>query len=116
MRHAPGYSLDDYVAARRPRFGYVRELDSLLEDDAVLVCPTMCVEGVLADGRGSGANTAGTDSAAYNTQVANLTGHPALSEPAGISANGVPFGVQISGPRVAHDLVLAGGDDCEDEN
>jgi Asp-tRNA(Asn)/Glu-tRNA(Gln) amidotransferase A subunit family amidase len=116
MRHAERYSLEDYVAARRRRFGYVRELDVLLGDDAVLVCPTMCVEGFLADGRVPGADAAGTDSAVYNTQVANLTGHPALSVPAGISANGVPFGIQITGPRFADDLVLAVAAAWETEN
>ena len=38
-----------------------------------------------------------------------MTGHPALSVPAGVSANGVPFGLQITGPRFADDLVLALG-------
>ncbi|HVD71767.1 MAG TPA: amidase, partial [Actinomycetota bacterium] len=35
--------------------------------------------------------------------------HPALSLPAGRSPNGVPFGVQLTGPRFADDLVLAVG-------
>jgi amidase/aspartyl-tRNA(Asn)/glutamyl-tRNA(Gln) amidotransferase subunit A len=56
-----------------------------------------------------GSDHAGTPSEAYNTQLANMTGHPALSVPAGISGNGVPFGLQITGPRFADDLVLAVG-------
>ena len=51
----------------------------------------------------------GTPASAYNTQAANITGHPALSVPAGISPNGVPFGMQITGPRFADDMVLAVG-------
>ncbi len=35
-----------------------------------------------------------------------MTGHPALSVPAGGSPNGVPFGLQITGPRFADELVL----------
>jgi Asp-tRNA(Asn)/Glu-tRNA(Gln) amidotransferase A subunit family amidase len=116
LRHATRYSLEDYVAARRRRFGYARELDELLGEDAVLVCPTMCVEGFLADGRMVGEEEPGTDSQAYNTQVANLTGHPALSVPAGRSSNGVPFGLQITGPRFADDLVLSVGDSWESAN
>jgi Asp-tRNA(Asn)/Glu-tRNA(Gln) amidotransferase A subunit family amidase len=35
----------------------------------------------------------------YNTGVVNMTGNPALSIPAGVSANGVPFGLQIVAPH-----------------
>ncbi len=73
------------------------------------MCPTMCVEGFYADGRMVGAEHAGTESPAYNTQIANISGHPALSVPAGRSPNGVPFGIQITGPRFADDVVLAVG-------
>ncbi len=110
MEHAATLSVDDYVAARRHRFTMVKQLDHLLGDDAVLVCPTMCVEGFYADGRMPGSEEAGTDDDdAYNTETANMTGHPALSVPAGRSPNGVPFGIQITGPRFADDLVLAVG-------
>ena len=36
--------LDDYMVARRRRFEYVRELDLLLGDDAVLLTPTNCFQ------------------------------------------------------------------------
>ncbi|MEX1265096.1 MAG: amidase family protein [Actinomycetota bacterium] len=42
-------------------------------------------------------------------KVTNITAHPSLSVPAGLSANGVPFGLQITGPRWADDMVLAAG-------
>jgi Asp-tRNA(Asn)/Glu-tRNA(Gln) amidotransferase A subunit family amidase len=103
--HARRTSVEDYVAARRRRFEMVKLLDELLEGDAVLVAPTMCEEGFLFDGRmpnGQGSVTAG----AYNTTTANMTGHPALSLPAGRSANGVPFGLMVTGPRFADDVLL----------
>jgi len=104
------FTADDYLAARRRRFEAVKVLDRLLADDAVLVTPTMCVEGFYADGRlPGGGDEPGAPSSAYNTQVANITGHPALSLPAGRSPNGVPFGIQITGPRFADDMVLAVG-------
>lgn len=109
LEYAARVRVDDYLAARRRRFVFTRILDELLGDDAILVSPTMAVEGFFADGRMPGAEEPGTDSPAYNTQAANITGHPALSVPAGISANGVPFGLQITGPRFADDLVLAVG-------
>lgn len=109
MEMAAGIELDAYLDARRRRFAYVRAIDELLGRDAVLLSPTMCVEGFPADGRMPGADHAGTPAEAYNTQLANVTGHPALSIPAGVSANGVPFGLQIMGPRFADDLVLTVG-------
>jgi Asp-tRNA(Asn)/Glu-tRNA(Gln) amidotransferase A subunit family amidase len=112
MRHADQLakrtSVDDYVAARRRRFLMVKLLDHLLGVDAVLVSPTMCVEGFLVDGRFPGdGEVDATPIGAYNTVAANITGHPAISVPAGVSANGVPFGLMITGPRFRDDLVLA---------
>jgi Asp-tRNA(Asn)/Glu-tRNA(Gln) amidotransferase A subunit family amidase len=109
LEHAMRTGVDDYLAARRRRFEYTRLLDGLLGADTILVSPTMAVEGFYADGRMPGSEEPGTDSPAYNTQAANITGHPALSVPAGVSSNGVPFGLQITGPRFADDLLLAVG-------
>jgi Asp-tRNA(Asn)/Glu-tRNA(Gln) amidotransferase A subunit family amidase len=106
---ADGIDIDAYLDAKRRRFAYVRAVDEALGRDAVLLSPTMCVEGFAVDGRMPGADRAGTPMQAYNTQLANMTGHPALSVPAGMSANGVPFGLQITGPRFADDLVLTVG-------
>jgi Asp-tRNA(Asn)/Glu-tRNA(Gln) amidotransferase A subunit family amidase len=110
LEYASTFTLDDYLAARRRRFEAVKVLDQLLGDGTLLVCPTMCVEGLFADGRLPGDDEDGTGAAAaYNTQVTNITGHPSLSVPAGRSTNGVPFGLQITGPRFADDVVLAVG-------
>ena len=109
METASRVDIDTYLDAKRRRFAYVRALDDLLGRDTVLLSPTMCVEGYLADGRMPGADRAGTPAEAYNTQLANMTGHPALSVPGGMSSNGLPFGLQIMGPRFADDLVMAVG-------
>jgi Asp-tRNA(Asn)/Glu-tRNA(Gln) amidotransferase A subunit family amidase len=106
-------SLDDYVAARRRRFAFTSTMDELVGQNTVVVCPTMCVEGFPADGRLPGEDDPGTDSMHYNNQPANLTGHPSLSVPAGTTAHGLPFGVQITGPRFADDMVLAVGEAWE---
>jgi Asp-tRNA(Asn)/Glu-tRNA(Gln) amidotransferase A subunit family amidase len=112
MTQAIAISFDTYMVARRRRFEYVRDLDLLLGDDAVLLTPAMCVEGFLPDGReASGAPP--PDSSAYNTDPQNLTGHPALSVPAGLCPNGIPFGLQITGPRFRDDLVLNVGEAWE---
>lgn len=110
MEWAAGVGVDAYLAARRRRFVYCRTLDELLGEDGVLVCPTMCVEGFPAEGPDPGPLTDGAD---YNTQPTNSTGHPSLSVPCGVAPNGVPIGLQITGPRFRDDLVLAVGEAFE---
>jgi len=44
-------SIDDYLAARRRRYLYVRRMDQLLEGGGLLLTPTVAAEGWLADGR-----------------------------------------------------------------
>jgi Asp-tRNA(Asn)/Glu-tRNA(Gln) amidotransferase A subunit family amidase len=70
----------------------------------------MTSTGFTADGHAPGSSEVGTDGSWYNTQAQNVTDHPALSVPAGVAANGVPFGLQITGPRFRDDLVLAVGE------
>jgi Asp-tRNA(Asn)/Glu-tRNA(Gln) amidotransferase A subunit family amidase len=105
MEVALGLSVDRYLEARRNRFVYAARMDELLGDDAVFVCPTMGVEGFLANGdvpqTGEPAGGEG-----YNSGEANLTGHPAVSLPAGVCPNDIPFGLQITGPRWRDDMVL----------
>jgi len=115
MEYALGVTTDRYVEARRNRFEYAKAMDELLGDEAVFVCPTLGQEGWLADGTLPGTDgPAGSDG--YNTGEANLSGHPALSVPAGLSSNGIPFGLQVTGPRFRDDLVLAFGEAWETAN
>ena len=108
MENALGFTLADYLAARHRRFVYTADLDRLLDDDTVLVCPTHGYAGWLADG-----TLPGTDRPAgpegYNAGEFNLSGHPALNVPAGTCSNGLPFGLEIVGPRYRDDLVLEFG-------
>jgi Asp-tRNA(Asn)/Glu-tRNA(Gln) amidotransferase A subunit family amidase len=99
-------SLEDYLAARRRRFDYVRALDELLGDDALICSPVMAVASCPADGVMPGADVPGLPTDAYVTQVQNMTGHPAISVPAGRSVDGVPFGLQLTGPRFHDHVVL----------
>jgi Asp-tRNA(Asn)/Glu-tRNA(Gln) amidotransferase A subunit family amidase len=96
----------DYLAARRRRFDYVRDLDLLLGTDAVLLTPTLTVESWTAEGRLPGATAPGLPSEVFNTEAANLTGHPALVLPAGRFASGLPFGLQVMAPRYREDLLF----------
>ncbi len=103
MTQALEIAPETYMAARRRRFDHVRDLDLLLGEDAVLLTPTMCVEGFGPEGSGPEQRDPAD---AYNTGETNLTGHPSLSVPAGVCPNGIPFGLQITGPRFRDDLVL----------
>jgi Asp-tRNA(Asn)/Glu-tRNA(Gln) amidotransferase A subunit family amidase len=115
MTEALSIPFETYMAARRRRFDRARDLDLLLGDDAVLVMPTMCVEGFLPDGRLPGEDVV-DGGTVYNTVPQNLTGHPALSVPAGVCPNGIPFGLQITGPRFRDDMVLNVGGAWEAAN
>ena len=98
--------LADYVDARRRRFAHTRALDLLLGTDGVLVTPTLAMSAQHADGRMEGATMPGTPADALNTCLQNITGHPAVSVPAGQLPNGLPFGLQFTGPRYRDDLLL----------
>src|SRR2546423_7900452 len=87
------------MEARRRRSGAVRERDEHMCGAGVIASPTLACAGWLADGRMPGAAELGLPAEVYNTAVQNVTGHPAISLPAGRCDNGVPFGLQITGPR-----------------
>jgi Asp-tRNA(Asn)/Glu-tRNA(Gln) amidotransferase A subunit family amidase len=89
--------IDDYLAARRRRFAYVRTLDELLGEDGLLLTPTVASEGWLADGRvDENATAPGMPPDVYSTVVQNTTGHPALTLPVGHLPTGLPFGLQVT--------------------
>ncbi len=107
MRMALELPCEAYVGARRRRFRYTRELDELLGTDGLLLTPTLAVEGWSAEGVLPGRTEPGLPAWVYNTEQQDLTGHPALSMPAGRHPNGVPFGLQVTGPRFGEDLLLS---------
>ena len=105
-----GYGLsvgvDAYLAARRRRFGYTAVVDRLLGEDGVLVTPTVAVAHVEADGRLTPEDeVAWLPARAYSTALQNITGHPAVTLPAGL-LDGVPFGLQVTGPRYSDAWLL----------
>ena len=97
----------DYIAARRRRYAYSAALDGLLSEGAVLVSPTVTVEGLGITGSMPGRDRPGTRLNAFNTMLPNLTGHPAISLPAGTLPNGLPFGLQLIARRGEDELLIA---------
>jgi Asp-tRNA(Asn)/Glu-tRNA(Gln) amidotransferase A subunit family amidase len=106
MRGGLEIGIEEYLTVRRRRFAHTAALDRLLGDDGVLVTPTLAMAAQHADGRMVGADEPGTPADALNTCLQNLTGSPALSLPAGVLPNGLPFGLQLTGPRFRDDLLL----------
>src|SRR5581483_5254335 len=78
MERGLALGIDEYLAVRRRRFDYVRELDLLLGEDGVLLLPTLGYEGWRPDGvipeTGQEARREGYS----NTRETNITGHPSL--------------------------------------
>ncbi len=107
MRHGLAIGVDDYLGARRRRAAYTRRLDDLLGESGVLLTPVIAVDRWLADGRLSETDEPGmTAESAYSTAVQNVTGHPAISLPAGRHESGSPYGLQVTAPRWCDDLLL----------
>ena len=107
MRHGLAVTVDDYLSARRRRAAYTRRLDDLLGDAGVLLTPTLAVDHWLADGRVHDSSEPGmTPPGVYSTAVQNVTGHPAISVPAGRHGSGSPYGLQITAPRWRDHLLL----------
>jgi Asp-tRNA(Asn)/Glu-tRNA(Gln) amidotransferase A subunit family amidase len=93
--------VDEYLAARRRRFEHARVLDELLGGDRLLLLPTVRADGFLADGRAGPDDPVGPlPSGSFATGLQNLTGHPAVTLPAG-RCERLPFGLQVTGPRYA---------------
>jgi Asp-tRNA(Asn)/Glu-tRNA(Gln) amidotransferase A subunit family amidase len=115
MEYGLTLTLDDYLEVRQHRFGYAADLDRLLGDDTVMVTPTHGYAGWLPNGMLPAADRP-AEAEGYNTGEFNMSGHPAMSVPAGLSANGIPFGLQIVGPRFRDDLVLDFGAAWEEAN
>jgi Asp-tRNA(Asn)/Glu-tRNA(Gln) amidotransferase A subunit family amidase len=99
-----------YVKAQRLRHVLARNFDDAFANADFFVCATM-----RAPAPAVGATTVSIEGHAYPLHTAvtqltlpfNLTGLPALSLPWTTSADGVPIGIQIVGPRGADWQVLA---------
>jgi len=106
-----GYRLDDWLAAMRRRAAFAAAMNRLFERHDLLVMPTIPVPPFPAE------DDLPADQIERDSPVAwarwtpftppfNLSGHPAASLPAGWTAEGLPVGLQVVGPRFADGRVL----------
>jgi len=99
----------DLVHALRHRHRLTRELMALMAGVDALVTPTTATtapaipEATLPDGE---SNLPVVDALMRFVRLANLTGFPALSMPAGFDRAGLPVGVQLTGRPYEEHLLL----------
>jgi Asp-tRNA(Asn)/Glu-tRNA(Gln) amidotransferase A subunit family amidase len=98
--------IDEYLAARRRRYLYVRKMDELLSANGLLLTPSVTVDGWLADGRRhASGDVHGLSPEVLATVLQNITGNPAVSIPFGLLPSGLPFGLQVTAEHY-HDYRL----------
>lgn len=105
LEHGLSVELREYLDIRRRNIAARRVLDLLLESGTILVSPVMSDLGYTPDGRPPGAEMPGSTEGLAQTVLANLTGLPALSIPAGLVEPGLPCGLQLMAGRW-HDHTL----------
>jgi len=107
---------EDYVRALAGRDVLRREVDAALAQHDVLALPTLPIPAPLV---GATSVQVGSRSDSVRnlmlrlTQLFNLTGHPAISIPAGTTAAALPCGVQLVGCRAQTDALLRIALACE---
>jgi amidase len=87
-----------YARLHNARLALRRDVSAALADWDVLLTPTLPLTAPrLVTGDASFAEISGRTSArlCFNTAPLNLTGHPALSVPSGVDADGLPTAVQV---------------------
>jgi len=98
------YPVSRYADAVRRRERLVDEVAQLFHDVDVLLTPTTAVPAFAAEGPppevidGEPAHPLGASATPF-TMLANLCWNPAISVPAGLTADGVPVGLQIVARR-----------------
>jgi aspartyl-tRNA(Asn)/glutamyl-tRNA(Gln) amidotransferase subunit A len=107
---------EDYARALKGRDVLRRDVDAALAGHDALVLPTLPIPAPTL-----GAVSVNVDGNAEpvrnlmlrQTQLFNLTGHPAISLPCGGTAGGLPCGVQLVGGRMETDALLRVALACE---
>jgi aspartyl-tRNA(Asn)/glutamyl-tRNA(Gln) amidotransferase subunit A len=109
-------SADSFLGAQRDRAALRTEVDAALAHCDALVLPTLPIPAPLLGAinvRVDGREEPVRPMMLRLTQVFNLSGHPALSLPCGITSQGLPCGFQMVGRLEATSGLLAVALACE---
>jgi aspartyl-tRNA(Asn)/glutamyl-tRNA(Gln) amidotransferase subunit A len=107
---------EDYVRALAGRDVLRREVDAALAQHDALALPTLPIPApaIGAISMKVGATTEPVRNLMLRlTQLFNVTGHPAISLPAGATSSGLPCGLQLVGCRAQTDALLRVALACE---
>jgi aspartyl-tRNA(Asn)/glutamyl-tRNA(Gln) amidotransferase subunit A len=99
------WSVADLVGANDQRTCLFRAVQLLFERFDIIATPTMTAPPKRLDAGGSIATEMYAEWAAPLYPF-NLTGHPAMSVPAGFTTDGLPVGLQLVGPWFAEERLL----------
>nr|WP_246748747.1 amidase family protein [Rhizobium setariae] len=113
------YDLGDYLSAMKVRAEFSGSVHVLFEDIDLLLLPTVPVEPFSADREAPEGFASPSQTLAWTgwtpfTYPFNLSGNPAASLPCGLTAGGLPVGLQVVGRRYADALVMAFCQQAED--
>jgi amidase len=120
VRMGQGYDTDDYLDTNTIRTELYDAVEAVLADHDALVMPTLATPPLTHDEpyptEIDGESTSGLPMDWGLAWPFNLTGHPVLSVPAGLTDDGLPIGLQVVGSRFAEDDLLAIAAAFEDAN
>ena len=104
---AGSFSTREYIEARRALDLARQEIANVFAEVDLIVTPTTPVMPTLIENAEVPDVATGAESTVRNTAPFNLFGIPTISTPCGLSRDGLPVGIQISGPRLGELSVLA---------
>ncbi len=104
---AGSFSTVDYINARRELELARRAIPGVFNEVDLIVTPTTPVMPTLIENAEVPATATGAESTVRNTAPFNIFGIPTISVPCGLSGDGLPIGLQISGPALGEIPVFA---------
>jgi aspartyl-tRNA(Asn)/glutamyl-tRNA(Gln) amidotransferase subunit A len=97
---AGSFSAADYIDSRRQLELARRAIPATFEEVDLIVTPTVPVMPTRIENAEIPETATGAESTVRNTAPFNVFGIPTISVPCGLSRDGLPIGIQISGPKL----------------